>query len=189
MTNTAPVAVEAPRAEIPTGAVRLLLGGRTHRIDGFLNVDLFEGEGVDIRTDASDLSMFKAGQVEEIYASHILEHFSHLKTVDVLKEWRRVLKSGAKAFISVPDFAAMVKLYEKCGLVEYIRNMLYGDQIYDLAYHYTIFTFPTLAAACAKAGFLDVKRLERMPYGLNDCSTNVDTATLKPISVSVEAIA
>lgn len=170
------------------GPLRLLLGGRTTKLDGWKNVDLYDGEGVDIRADASRLSMIRDNEVEEIYASHILEHFSHTKTVDVLKEWNRVLTIGGKVYISVPDFDAMIKLYVKCGLTEFIRNMLYGDQGYDLAYHYTAFTYPVLAKTCILAGFRDVKRLERMPYGIKDCSTNVDTLTQKSISIHIEAV-
>ncbi len=170
------------------GPLRLLLGGRTTKLEGWKNVDLYDSEGVDIRADASKLFMVKDQSVSEIYASHILEHFSHTKTLDVLKEWNRVLKIGGKVYISVPDFDAMIKLYAKCGMTEFIRNMLYGDQGYTLAYHYTAFTYPVLAATCIGAGFRDVKRLEKMPYGLKDCSTNVDTLTQNPISISIEAI-
>jgi len=58
-----------------------------------------------------------------------------------------------------------------------------------LAYHYTAFTFPTLAAALVESGFSDVKRISKMPYGLRDCSTLVDTFTQQPMSLNVEAIA
>lgn len=183
-----PVALGTAEPGTAGGSIRLNLGGRDTCIPGFLTVDLKEGG--DIRTDVSDLSQFGDHTVEEIYASHVLEHFAHVRTVSVLKEWHRVLKPGGKLFISVPDFEAIVKLYEVCGhLNDFIRNLLYGDQGYDLAFHYTIFTFTTLAAYCAKAGFEDVQRIARMPYALRDCSTNVDNMTFQPISVNVEAIA
>ncbi len=166
-----------------------MLGGRDQHLRGWTNVDLHEGPDVDIRTDVSDLSLFKDGTAAEIYASHILEHFGHTKTVDVLKEWRRVLAPGGKAFISVPDFQAILILANSDGFSPFIRNILYGDQGYALAFHYTCFTFGTLAAACVSAGFRDVKRLASMPYGLADCSTLVDTYNAKPISVHVEALA
>ncbi len=167
--------------------MRLLLGGRTTKLDGWTNVDFYEGTEVDICADASKLTMIQDAQVLEIYASHILEHFSHRRTLEVLQEWNRVLVRGGKAYNSVPDFDAMIKLYHTNGLTDFIRNMLYGDQEYALAYHYTAFTYPTLAALCVQAGFRDVKRLERMPYGLKDCSTNVNNQDFKPISVSIEA--
>jgi SAM-dependent methyltransferase len=182
--------LDKPRALVKAEEpLRLLIGGRTTKLDGFLNVDLYEGPEVDVRTDASDLSMFETRSVSEIYSSHILEHFPHTKTVDVLKEWRRVLKNDGKAHISVPDFDSCIKLYLSYGMTDFIRNLLYGDQQYTLAFHYTAFTFATLALACTQAGFSDVKRISQMPYGLLDCSSNVDTANCKPISVSVEALA
>lgn len=165
--------------------MKLNLGGRDKPIHGFLTVDMHEG--ADIRADIGTLEGIEDGSVEEIYCSHALEHFPHPRTAGVLKRWRRVLKDGGKAYIAVPDFDAMVKLYLKFGMNGFIRNMLYGDQGYDLAYHYTAFTFPTLAAALSEAGFRDVKRIVDMPYDLKDCSSNVDNYTRQPISLNVEA--
>lgn len=133
--------------------------------------------------------MFKDGEVSEIYASHILEHFSHTETLKVLKEWRRTLKKGGKCYIAVPDFECIARLYPKIGLTDFMVNLMYGDQGYALAYHYTIFTAPRLMGLCSNAGFDDVKKIKEMPYGLNDCSTLVDTIERQPISVFVEATA
>ncbi len=189
MANVGSVAVKADKALAPTEPLCLMLGGRDQKIDGWINVDLHEGKNVDVKADISDLNMFKDATVSRIYASHCLEHFPHPKTLGVLKEWRRVLKFGGEIYISVPDFDAMVKLYNKIGvLAPFIRNMLCGDQGYDLAYHYNLFTYATLAAQCVEAGFSDVKRIVDMPCGLSDCSTLVDTITNLPISLSVRAI-
>lgn len=169
--------------------LKLNLGGRTHRIPGFKTVDLYDGPEVDVKADCSDLWMFEEKSVSEIYASHILEHWPHLKTGQVLLEWKRVLKPKGKLFVSVPDFEAAVRLYESEGLTDFIRNLLWGDQIYDLAFHYAGFTYATLALALMEAGFRDVKRITWMPYQMADCSRLVDTHTHRPISVTVEAMA
>lgn len=166
--------------------IRLNLGGRGTKIDGFLTVDLEPGS--DCEADVASLP-FEDHTVDEIYASHILEHFPHVRTDYVLEEWHRVLKKGSRAYIAVPDFDAMVKIYWKEGMVDFIRNMLYGDQLYGRAYHYTAFTFSTLAFACGKSGFEDVKRIKNMPYTVKDCSHNVDSLTRKSISLNIEAIA
>ena len=184
-----PVTTESRKADSVTGGTRLLLGGRDTRIDGFKNVDLRPGPTVDFVTDIGDLKQFKDDAVDEIYASHCLEHFPHPQTLGVLKEWHRVLKRGASCWISVPDFDAGVRLYLKQGLTEFTRNLLWGDQGYDLAYHYNAFTFATLAAQLVQAGFTDVKRQTWMPYKVLDCSRLVDTMYLKPVSLTVEAIA
>lgn len=175
--------------ETVAGGLRLNLGGRDTVIKGFKTVDLKEGPTVDYVTDISDLQMFASGSVDEIYASHCLEHFPHARTLYVLEEWRRVLKVGASCFISVPDFDAAVNLYQKEGLTDFVRNLLWGDQGYDLAYHYTGFAFPSLARTLVAAKFSDVKRLKWMPHHIADCSRLVDSLYKLPISLTVEAIA
>ena len=153
--------------------MKLLLGGRDHRIEGFTNIDVHNGALVDIQSDISDLSQFKDGSVDEIYASHCLEHFSHVRTVEVLKEWNRVLCSGGLIYISVPDIDVVFNQFKRDGLSDWVRNILWGDQEYKEAFHYTGFNFPTLADKLFQAGFSDVKRITKMPYGLRDCSTLV----------------
>jgi SAM-dependent methyltransferase len=51
---------------------------------------------------------FKDNEFDFLYASHVLEHFSN--TIEVLKEWLRVVKPGGYVYFAVPDFF----LYEKC---------------------------------------------------------------------------
>lgn len=180
-----------PAAEIKSvaGGLRLNLGGRDTVIPGFKTVDLHEGPTVDYVTDIAQLGMFDDGSVDEIYASHCLEHFPHPKTLEVLKEWRRVLKIGARCFISVPDVDAAIKFILKEGLNDFARNLLWGDQGYDLAFHYTGFTLASLSKLLFKAGFSDIRRAKWMPYGIRDCSRLVDTYYKEPISLTVEATA
>lgn len=169
--------------------LKLMLGGRDQRIDGFWNMDVHEGENVDIQGDISDLSQFKDGSVSEIYASHCLEHFPHVRTLDVLKEWRRVMKKGGKVFISVPDMDYIIWYYGIYGLTGWFRNILWGDQGYNEAFHYNGFNFATMAESLCLAEFDDIKRIEVMPYGLSDCSKLRMSSDGKLISLSVEATA
>jgi len=169
--------------------VKLNLGGRESRIDGFLNIDLCPGETVDIASDISDLAMFKDGSVSEIYASHCLEHFSHKKTVVVLSEWRRVMKNGGKVYISVPSFDVLVKLFRERGMTLWIMSMLYGDQDDKFGFHYVGFTYPWLLRCLSLAGFSNGREIKDMPYGVRDRSKLVETGSYKPVSINVEAVA
>lgn len=166
--------------------LRLNLGGRGTKVPGFLTVDLSEEHDVDIKADVSNLPMAD-GSVAEIYASQILEHFPHVRTEAVLKEWYRVLKPSGKIVIGVPDFQRAIELYQAHGLTAWVVNFLYGDQGYPLAYHYAPFTFASLAAQLDKAGFRNVKRISVMPHGLADCSGLVSTMDGKSVSLNVEA--
>jgi predicted SAM-dependent methyltransferase len=175
------------------GVIRLNLGGagegyRDGKIPGFLTVDLREGEGTDIVADASDLSIIPDGRCEAVYASNILEHFPHTQTVAVLKEWRRVLVPGGKAYISVPDFDATVKLYLKEGLVDWVKYLAWGDQAGPLNYHYINFTFASLALEVNRAGFSDVKRVVSFAFGVNDASEIRDNRYKIRVSLNVECV-
>lgn len=172
--------------------IRLNLGGAgegflSGRIPGFLTVDLRDVPDTDILCDVSDLRRFPDGSVDAVYASNVLEHFSLKKTVDVLKEWGRVLKPGAPLYISVPDFHAAVELYHKTGLVDWLRYHLWGDQEHPLNYHYNCFTFASLAKDLMNAGFSDAKRVSEWPFPVKDGSTNCNTVDGKLISLNVEA--
>jgi ubiquinone/menaquinone biosynthesis C-methylase UbiE len=173
---------------IATEELKLNLGGRGTQIPGFTTVDLSDLNTDGIKADVSDLKMIETGSVGEIYASQILEHFPHVKTKDVLKEWHRVLRPGGKISIGVPDFARAIELFQKFGMTDYIVNLLYGDQIYDMAFHYAPFTFGRLASLLDSIGFRNIKRIVDMPYGIKDCSALICNADQKPVSLNVEAV-
>lgn len=81
-------------------ALRLNLGSGSVRIPGFTNVDFNAGEDVDVVANVMALPYFDS-TVSEIFASHILEHFSY--DAPVLNEWVRVLKPGGLITVIVPD--------------------------------------------------------------------------------------
>jgi predicted SAM-dependent methyltransferase len=60
---------------------------------------------------------FEDNSVDQIYASHVLEHVIWHKTIDALKETHRILKPGGFIEIHVPNFAIVVKAYleKRCG--------------------------------------------------------------------------
>lgn len=185
--STKPADAQGIEHSLGVGGIRLNLGGRATKIEGFQNVDLSEEHDVQIKSDVSDLWMFKDGTVSEIYASQILEHFPHVKTESVLREWYRVLQSGARITIGVPDFQRAVEIYLQVGLVPWVMNQLYGDQGYPLAFHYVPFTFASLSALLDKVGFSKIKRIGQMPYGIKDCSGLCSNMDGKPVSLNVEA--
>lgn len=174
------------------GPIRLNLGGigdgKSGYLDGFLVVDLQDHSKTDVIADCSDLSVFKDNSVDEIYASNILEHFKHLDSVKVLKEWHRILKPGSTCWISVPDMDANFRLYQRYGLVPWVVNIIWGDQYHPYAFHYVNFTFASLAKCVMDAGFSDIKRLTMMPFGLPDGAAHIDSHEGTPVSLNVRAI-
>jgi predicted SAM-dependent methyltransferase len=174
---------------------KLNLGCRTSRIPGFLNVDVdggpFPEKDVepDIIADASNMEMVESGSVDEVYASNILEHFPHSRTLEVLKEWNRVLKPGGVLWISVPDFEAILRLYKLAGnLNKWMINFMYGDQYHKYAFHYIIFTWANLQELLMEAGFTKFEKLVDLPYRLGDGSTLRDTWTKERVALNCKAV-
>ncbi len=167
--------------------MKLHIGCKGPKIDGFTRVDVTQWGDVDIVTDAKDLSAIKDGEADEIYASHILEHFLARETADVLKEWCRVLRVGGKAHISVPDFDRLVDLYLASGrlFTQFQQDWNHGGQNYEKDVHLRSFTFPILSGLMSQAGFSKIKRVDYLPYNLGDCSTLTDNYYSKPISINV----
>lgn len=152
-------------------------------------MDIDKHEGVDIVGDIADLGQFGDWSVKAIYASHCLEHFPHTRTLAVLKEWHRVLESGGKLYIAVPDFERATQIYAHAGLNDWIVNFLCGDQGYATAFHYAIFDEARLSALLKEAGFSESFRVEQFPIGdPADCSTNVSTLDGEPVSLNLIAI-
>ena len=78
----------------PMEGRRLHVGG-TKRRKGWEVLNIAPGSHVDHVGDARDLSAFADHTFAELYASHILEHFSYTFELNsLLKEWCRVLKPG-----------------------------------------------------------------------------------------------
>ena len=83
--------------------IRLNLGAGAVPIQGFTPIDR--------RTGAEVYPLaYLVGSVDEIRASHVLEHFPQLKIAAVLLDWVAALKPGGKLTIAVPDFDKALEL-------------------------------------------------------------------------------
>lgn len=146
--------------------LRLHIGGRT-RHAGWTCYDISPGPEVDLVGDCRDLSRFEDDSVEEIYASHVLEHLSYRnEIVPALKEWRRVLLPGGLVKISVPDFEVLCRLFLRPDLTGADRGevlrMTFGGQMDAHDYHRAGLTFELMSLFLDMAGFQGLKRVERL---------------------------
>ena len=74
--------------------VRLNLGAGDVQLDGYTNIDIKRGQQA-YPLDVPDES------VDEIRASHLLEHFGHNETVPVLKQWASKLRPGGILVVKI----------------------------------------------------------------------------------------
>lgn len=82
---------------------KLEIGPGAHPIPGFETLNIVAGRWVDYVADAAKPLPFADETFELIYASHILEHVPWYQSLDVLKEWVRILQRGGALEIWVPD--------------------------------------------------------------------------------------
>ncbi|MCS6959245.1 MAG: methyltransferase domain-containing protein [Pseudanabaenaceae cyanobacterium SKYGB_i_bin29] len=155
--------------------MKLHIGGREKHPDWKI-LDVEPRPEVDFVADATNLSQFPSNSCDAIYASHVLEHFHHGisgEVLNVLKEWYRVLKPGGIIYLSVPDLDKLCWLYTRPGISfeEKLRIMaiLYGTQtnIYDV--HKVGFDYQILYYYLSMAGFINIQQVERFNI-FNDCS-------------------
>lgn len=164
-----PSRVTQGQADVSTnGAVRLNLGAGDTQLDGYASIDRKNGKEV-FPLDCPDES------VEEIYASHILEHFKHGEVSDVLNEWVRKLKPGGRIRIAVPDFKWIAENYLDRKPIN-VQGYTMGGQVDGDDIHHAIFDQETLLDIMIAAG------LERIGTWT---STNGDSAAL-PCSLNLQ---
>ena len=133
-------------------ALRLDIGSSHLRVrPDYTTVDLYAPEA-DVRADMGALP-FDDGSVEEIWASHCLEHVGPERTVPVLREWLRVLRPGGPAIVMVPnaDYAARYWLHGPDRAMA--RQMIYGHQAEQGETHLTAWNAEMLRADLTEAGF------------------------------------
>jgi ubiquinone/menaquinone biosynthesis C-methylase UbiE len=66
-----------------------------------VNCDKYNARA-DVHCDCSNLP-YEAGQVDELCAIHLLEHFHRMDAERALREWHRVLKPGGKLVMELPS--------------------------------------------------------------------------------------
>ena len=78
--------------------MKLNIGGDTVK-QGWKILNIQNKPGVDFVGDISNLDQFKDGSVDEIYASHVIEHVDQNNIEKTLKGIYRVLNKNGKMYI------------------------------------------------------------------------------------------
>jgi len=140
-------------------SLQLHLGCGKRCIPGFVHVDLDDFPHIDYRSPIDSLPMFGDDTVDLIYCCHALQYFDRVQAPGVLREWRRVLKPGGVLRLAVPDFPALVSVYQKTGALSDILGPLFGRIAIHgpngpaVIYHRTVYDYKSLEELCLNAGF------------------------------------
>ena len=134
--------------------------------DGWINIDR------DLGTEAYPLE-YDDNSVDEIRASHILEHFPTVEVPPVLKHWVDKLKPGGTIKIAVPDLYKLSNAYIEGKKLNFSQFIM-GGQTDENDYHKSLFDQSSLAALMQYAGLVNIEVWEsefedcaRYPISLN----------------------
>ena len=140
--------------------VRLNLGSGDKVIEGYENLDGAEGD---------EIYPLAYSQVDVIRASHILEHFGRIESVEVLKDWVSSLKDGGLIKIAVPDFPVLLDMCTTHPVVaENMEAFIMGGQIDGRDYHKSIWDRNKLSAIMGEIGLKDIKE---WTSEIDDCAS------------------
>lgn len=133
--------------------VKLNLGAGRVVKPGFFSID---------RKDQQEVFPlpYADNSVDEVYASHVLEHFSHTQRFHVLYEWVRVLKPGGKITICVPDFRRLSAAYLADEPPKNVEQWILGGHIDGDDVHGAIYDEKSLRGIMLNAGLENVVRVQ-----------------------------
>ena len=155
--------------------MKLNIGAGRTQIEGFEARDGAQGDVIFPLPDA-------ANSIDEIRASHVLEHFAHGQVHHVLQDWVRALKPGGVLRIAVPDFKAVAEQY-LAGAEIPVQGYIMGGQTDVRDYHGSIFDAEMLTEAMRGAGLVGIRR---WASELSDCAAlpiSLNLAGTKPHAV------
>ncbi len=155
-------------------AIKLNLGGGLkYPLPGFTLLDAKQGQSV------YPLANYPDGSVDEIRASHILEHFPFEQSHLVLREWVRVLKPNGIIKLAVPDFDVIVDGYVNGADVPH-EHLIMGGHTDGNDVHKSVWNRAKLEAMMRASGLIrvepwesEVKDCASLPVSLNLCGRKI----------------
>ena len=156
--------------------MKLHIGGEQIK-DDWKILNAQKKPGVDYVGDISDLSRFAENSIDEIYASHVLEHVHQKKALTTLEGVYKTLKPGGVFYISVPDMDILAHTFinpiASPEVKFHVMRMMFGGQEDNYDYHFFGWNQRFLTDFLSQAGFQDIIRVES--FGIF-----ADTSDFKP---------
>jgi predicted SAM-dependent methyltransferase len=172
---------------------KLHIGGQV-RTPGWEVLDANPGPLVDHVANASNLSGFASDSFDQIYASHVAEHFDYRdQLLETLKEWRRVLIPNGTLCVSVPDLDVLARLFIDRNLLSVqdrflVMRMIFGGHIDKHDYHLVGLNEEFLSNYLHAAGFTGIRRVagfglfqDTSCLALKDVPISLNMTATKPV--------
>jgi predicted SAM-dependent methyltransferase len=168
--------------------IKLNLGAGDWEIPGYIAIDR------KFNSEVYPLVDYEDGSVDEIRASHVLEHFAAKEVFDVVKHWAAKLKKGGILRIAVPDFEWIAKNYIDGQQINF-PGYIMGGQTDENDFHKSLFDKLILTNLLKHAGMTDIKEWQTeiqdcasLPVSLNlqGCKSGIPNMPGSPVVESKE---
>ncbi len=167
--------------------MKLHIGGEEKK-EGWKILNIQKKENVDYIGDITDLSQFEENSIEEVYASHVVEHVPQKKVKKMFKGIHRVLKENGKFYVSVPDLDVLCQIFMDPKAPTQVKmnvmRIMFGGQVDDYDFHYFGWNLQFMFNFLTEAGFTNIKRVKSFSL-FNDTSDYAPYGS--PISLNVIA--
>lgn len=150
--------------------IKLNIGAGNYEMPGYTTIDHESGK------EAYPLD-YPDESVQDIRASHVLEHFPEREVIKVVEEWVRVLKPGGRLQIAVPDFDYVVRERAKMlgdngdaaePMDPLLGSYILGSQRTDDDLHRSIFYYSKLYMLLDASG---LESIGAWTSGMKDCAS------------------
>jgi SAM-dependent methyltransferase len=193
---------------VSAGASYVNLGCGPGLVRGLINIDFFAVKGIDYAADLRYPLKIADASVDGIFSEHTLEHLAYPHADRLLGECHRIMKSGSRIRIVVPDvslfisnysekndawFAKWEELYFRESPDEERRQRRLGSPLEALSFvtqeygHQSCWDFQTLSNHLRKNGFVDVVRCTFMQGADPKLLVDQNEEDRKYVSLYVEA--
>jgi predicted SAM-dependent methyltransferase len=161
--------------------MKLNLGCGDKYIPGFVNIDYYPRENCkpDLIGNIVDLDSMGLGNIEEIVAYDIIEHFDRTQIIPILKNWYDHLAPNGVLYIRTNDLDRMIALYQEQPQVfpvdTFIWHLMCEHEKPGMG-HKWCFTRKNLFNSLLEVGFNKIRMtyendilLGNYPYSFTDC--------------------
>jgi SAM-dependent methyltransferase len=147
-------------------STRLNLGCGPFAMAGWLNADLRDGAGVDLRADIRERLPLDDSSLDCVVAMHVLQDLAWNEIPAALRELKRILRSGGVLRLGLPDLDRAIDAYRRGdGAYFHIPDQdakAVGAKLVTQIVWYgsvrTPFTFDFAFETLAAAGFRQIAR-------------------------------
>jgi predicted SAM-dependent methyltransferase len=127
--------------------------------EGWIHIDAYAPDA-QVKAFIWDLP-YEDNSVDEIYCSHVLEHFHKAQIIPTLQEWHRVIKPEGRIRILVPDLVWCCQWWLDHQTNGWDLDIIYGGQSREGEAHHTGFNRQIMLDYLKQVGLV-CKKFEEM---------------------------